>query len=64
MNFYMQYLQMGRNSKHPDPKLHKQISFFKSTIRIAGYCILPSSILIGAIVLVISEVIGIIEEMV
>ena len=53
-----------QNLKHPDPKLHKQISFLKSTIRIAGYCILPSSILMGAIVLVISEVIGIIEEMV
>jgi hypothetical protein len=55
---------MAKDSKHPDPKLHKQISFLKSTIRIAGYCILPTNILIGAVVLVLSEVIGIIEEMV
>ena len=55
---------MEKISKHPDPKLHKQISFLKSGIRIAGYCILPFNLWIGAIVLVLSEVIGIIEEMV
>lgn len=52
------------NFKHPDPKLHKQLSFLKSGIRIVGYCILPFDLGIGALVLVLSEVIGIIEEMV
>lgn len=64
MNFYTQYLQMEQNSKHPDPKLHKQISFLKSGIRIAGYFILPFNLGVGAAVLVLSEVVGIIEEMV
>jgi hypothetical protein len=55
---------MDKDSKHPDPKLHKQISFLKSGIRIAGYFILPFDLGVGAVVLVLSEVIGIIEEMV
>lgn len=55
---------MEKISKHPDPKLHKQLSFLKSGIRIVGYCILPFDLGIGALVLVLSEVIGIIEEMV
>lgn len=50
--------------KIPDPKLHQRISFLKSTIRIAGYVLLPVDIVIASIVLVVSEVIGIIEELV
>ena len=50
--------------KIPDPKLHQRISFLKSAIRIAGYVLLPVDIVIASIVLVVSEVIGIIEELV
>jgi len=49
---------------HPDPKLHQLVSFIKSGIRIAGYICLPFSILAAVILLVISEAIGIIEELV
>jgi hypothetical protein len=51
-------------NKLPDPKLHQRVSFFKSGIRIAGYITLPFNLAIGAIILVLSELIGIIEELV
>ena len=50
--------------KHPDPKLHQQISFIKSGIRILGYIFLPFSLFSAAIFLILSEIIGIIEELV
>jgi hypothetical protein len=48
----------------PDPKLHQTISFLKSTVRISGYGALMYSISLGVFVLIISEVIGILEELV
>ena len=48
----------------PDPKLHQQISFIKSGIRILGYFLLPFSLLIGAGILILSEIVGIYEELV
>ena len=50
--------------KHPDPKLHQQISMIKSVARIAGYATLAYDIQLAIIVLIISEVIGIVEELV
>ena len=50
--------------KLPDPKLHQKISFIKSGIRIVGYFLLPFSLEIAAGVLILSEIIGIIEELV
>jgi hypothetical protein len=50
--------------KLPDPKNHQLISFIKSTIRISGYLLLPYSITLSVIVLVVSELVGIIEELV
>ena len=50
--------------KLPDPKLHQQLSFIISGLRIAGYIAIPFSIEIAVVVLVISEVIGIVEELV
>ena len=48
----------------PDQRLHQIISFIKSGIRIVGYCIIPINLIAAALVLILSEVIGIIEEMV
>ena len=48
----------------PNAKKHQQISFVKSAIRIIGYIFIPYDIFIAAIILVISEVIGVIEELV
>ena len=50
--------------KYPDAKKHQQISFLKSGIRIVGYIFLPIDIASAAVLLIISEIIGIIEEMV
>jgi hypothetical protein len=50
--------------KHPDAKLHQQISFIKSAIRIIGYGLLFVNIPLAAIVLIVSETIGIYEELV
>lgn len=41
---------------------HQTISFIKSAIRIVGYGLLPISIYGAAVVLVLSEIIGICEE--
>ena len=48
----------------PDPKKHQLISFLKSAVRITGYVALPFGIGLGVIILVISELIGIVEELV
>ena len=50
--------------KLPDPDKHQLVSFIKSGIRIVGYCLIPINLLSAAIVLVLSEVVGIIEELV
>jgi len=50
--------------KHPDPKKHQLISFIKSAVRIIGYFIIPFNLTLAAIVLILSEAIGIIEELV
>lgn len=54
--------------EQPDAKKHQQISFLKSGIRIAGYCLLfgigGGWAISAAIVLIASEVIGIYEELV
>jgi len=49
---------------HPDPKKHQSISFIKSGIRIAGYILIPFSLVAATLVLILSEIIGIIEELV
>ena len=50
--------------KLPDPKLHQQVSFIKSGIRILGYVALWWSIDIAATLLILSEVVGVYEELV
>tara|TARA_B100000282_G_scaffold136962_1_gene98211 strand:+ start:209 stop:406 length:198 start_codon:yes stop_codon:yes gene_type:complete len=54
-----------KNLEHmPDQKLHQVISFIKSGIRILGYGLLLYSVPIAVGVLILSEAIGIIEELV
>ena len=50
--------------KIPDPKLHQLISFVKSGIRIVGYCCIPFSLGWATAFLILSEVVGIVEELV
>jgi len=49
---------------HPDPKLHQRVSFIKSVIRIAGYLTLAVNLPAAVTLLIISEAIGIVEELV
>ena len=48
----------------PNQKWHQIISFIKSGIRIIGYVFLPFDLVIATGVLILSEVIGIVEELV
>ena len=54
-----------KDFKHmPNQRLHKIVSLIKSGVRILGYLLLPYSLPVAAGVLVFSEIIGIIEELV
>ena len=48
----------------PNQKWHKIISFIKSGIRILGYAVIPFDLVTATGVLILSEVIGIVEELV
>jgi len=50
--------------KMPNQKWHQIVSFIKSGVRIVAYVLLPFDLVIGAGVLVVSELIGIWEELV
>ena len=43
-------------------QLHKQISYAKSALRLTGYLMLPFVLIPGVGVLVVSEILGIAEE--
>ena len=65
-NYYMngQQIKEEINMKQPDAKKHQTISFIKSWIRIIGYLFIPFSLVTATLILVVSEIIGIIEELV
>ena len=48
----------------PNQKWHRRISFLKSGIRIVGYCFIPFNLITATALLVVSEAVGIIEELV
>ena len=51
--------------KHmPNQKWHKIMSFIKSSIRITGYILIPFDLTSAAFVLIFSEIVGILEELV
>jgi len=53
-----------KKQKLPDARKHQIISFIKSGIRILGYAIIPFDLVIATGVLILSEIIGIVEELV
>ena len=55
---------MKNLDKLPDPKKHQLISFIKSGIRILGYIFIPFDLGVAVTLLVVSEGIGIVEELV
>lgn len=52
--------------KHPDPTLHRNISFVKSAIRIAAGISLvwPQNLILAGAFLILAEVLGVVEELV
>ena len=50
--------------KMPNQKWHQIVSFIKSGVRIIGYVLIPFDLIVAASVLVFSEIIGIVEELV
>ena len=48
----------------PDQKWHRYVSFIKSGVRIIGYGLIPFNLVAATIVLIFSEIIGIVEELV
>ena len=50
--------------KMPNQKWHQIVSFVKSGVRIVGYCFIPFNLVVATVLLVFSEIIGIVEEMV
>ena len=50
---------------YPDARMHQIVSFIKSGVRIAGYLLLAADqLVLCAIVLILSEMVGIYEEVV
>lgn len=56
--------QLKNIDQMPDQKWHRRISFIKSGIRIVGYVFIPFNLITATALLVISEVVGIVEELV
>jgi len=56
--------KMKNIEQMPDQKWHRKISFIKSGIRIIGYGFIPFNLVTATVLLIISEAVGIIEELV
>ena len=48
----------------PDAKKHQIVSFIKSGVRIFGYIFLPFDLATAVMILIVSELVGIFEELV
>lgn len=55
---------MEKNIKFPNPKKHQLVSFIKSGIRILGYVFILINLQIAVGLLILSETVGIVEELV
>ena len=56
--------QIKNLDQMPDQKWHRRISFIKSGIRIIGYGFIPFNLVTATVLLIVSEAVGIIEELV
>ena len=54
----------GHKQQLPDAKMHQRVSFIKSAVRIVGYILIPFNLTTAMLALILSEVIGIYEELV
>lgn len=56
--------ELKKAINYPDARKHQIVSFIKSGVRILGYCFIPFNLVVSASLLILSEIIGIIEELV
>ena len=56
--------QLKNIDQMPDQKWHRRISFLKSGIRIVGYVFIPFNLIAATALLIVSEAVGIVEELV
>lgn len=55
----------NKDTKHPDPKKHKYVSFVKSGFRIlAGATLFFGEFAVAGSLIIVAEVLGIVEELV
>ena len=54
----------NKSQHHPDARNHQIVSFIKSGIPILGYACIPFNLFWATVFLILSEVVGIAEEMV
>ena len=54
----------SKSVNYPDAKKHQIVSFIKSGIRIVGYIFIPFNLVFATILLILSEIVGIVEELV
>ena len=59
-----EYSDTKVKQEYPDAKKHQVVSFVKSEVRILGYLFIPFNIGAAVTLLVVSEGIGIVEELV
>ncbi len=59
-----QLSKQNNPTEYPDAKLHQTVSFIKSGVRIIGYAAIPFSLGWAVTFLILSEIIGIVEELV
>ncbi len=57
-------MKESKKQELPDARLHQIISFIKSIVRIVGYGFIPFNLETATIILILSELIGIVEELV
>ena len=60
----MMNLKISKFRHHPDAYKHQVVSFIKSGIRIIGYAFIPFNLVTATILLILSEIVGIVEELV
>ena len=53
-----------KDMKQPDAKKHQTVSFIKSAIRIVGYIAIPFNLELATALLISSEIVGIVVELV
>ena len=64
INFDPKQPKLKNIDQMPNQKWHRYVSFIKSGIRILGYGLIPFNLVVTTILLILSEVVGIIEELV